>query len=916
MRALVLFLSIGLLHSADYCSSLPARSTLPWNGLAAKPWMGWNSWYVAGTNINDLTVRFVADQFVARGLKDAGYTYVNLDDGWQGTRDGSGNIQANPDKFSDIAATAAYVHSKGLKFGIYANPSATSCAGAIGSVQHEAQDATTFASWGVDFMKYDWCNADLVYPSCYTTELDRVYQLMASSIRSTGRDIVMSGLGIYPLAATRNPWEYGFSAGYNSWRITDDLYDSDYLRFCCSAGNTIDRMATIAAYQQVGGYNDADYLIGGNGSVTDTQARQQFTMMALWSSPLVLSNSMNMSSDLLAMYTNAEVIAVDQDDLVKQATRLSSVTCGSGKCDVWKKQMSNGAWAVGLVNRDSASHAMTVDFADVAAGTFSARDVWAASDLGSASSHSATVPAYDVVLLKLTPNPTQAVLETWASLRTKNNGEALWAKAGDGSGECNNGASTFTVSDSKGINGTSPTAGNCPYAHFFPNASAGYSAPQGYAKYYIESGEWNAQYNRLTYTMTCDAAIVSASDGWANYVRDPATTDSAYQGQHYYHGQPMPSAYFNVPIAANRPVTWILNRTPNHMVSQSANINWPNDPEWVFPTGNDTGTPAPVHYFDGLTRFYLNPTRQQAPTTPPPSQCSYGPLTFTLNSHNEPDEYVYTALGQYDGSKYNVAWKVPNNDSTVYEVRYSTADSLHTNGLSTGASGGTVQAQGDTYNAVGWSSPAMSQASSIWVAIRPRPAVSGATGNSVSPVRLSFHADPMYATGDEVTVSGVTGNAAANGTYTVTPVPRQFWKTSNGSVVSIVVSGGTGTVTTSSAHNLKVGQVAMIYWGAGDDWAYAPYKTITATPSGTTFQFATSEPSGTYNSGTGDIWVWSAPAIDLVGTTGNGAYAGGGYATATSDTANFTEIVLEAGAASSGGSRSSGRVTVGGKIQR
>jgi hypothetical protein len=477
----------------------------------------------------------------------------------------------------------------------------------------------------------------------------------------------------------------------------------------------------------------------------------------------------------------------------------------------------------------------------------------------------------------------QAVLENFAAARNNfGNAGPLW-DAYNGGGCTGN---SWTIGSSQGIDANTGNPGDCPYIHFFPDGTNGYFYPQGYAQFYILSGSWNPQYNRLTYTMTCNATITSGSDGFADYIRDPLDInggDSSYQGQHYYHGTSLQR------IVANHAVTWIINRTPNHQVGSASSINWPNDPEWVLPTGNQSAIAHPVHYFDGLTRFYLNPTRQASS----PTQCTYSSFNFSTAA-GEPDEYVYTLMGNYDGSSYNIAWHTPNNDSTPYLIHYSTSGSMHVGGFSTGTNAGTITAPGNTYDYVTWTSPAMTQAANMWVAIRPQPLVIGATGNGVSPIRLSLPADAMYGNNDQVTVSGIGGNTAANGTWNITPVPRQFWRFYDGTLGSIVVSGGIATVTTPMAHNLKVGQIVLLYNVTDSSvWSYGPTSAVTSVPTSTTFTTTTTEPNGTYNSGnTPSLQVWAMPAIDLQGSTGNGAYTSGGRVAATSDTTNFSEIYL------------------------
>jgi hypothetical protein len=336
---------------------------------------------------------------------------------------------------------------------------------------------------------------------------------------------------------------------------------------------------------------------------------------------------------------------------------------------------------------------------------------------------------------------------------------------------------------------------------------------------------------------------------------------------------------------ANQWYYFTLNDHPQHHVGMAPYINWPNDPEWVLP-----GTVGePTHYYDGWTRFYITPNQQAIPSA---FTCEYGPMSFAVVS-GEPDEDVATIAGSYDGSSYHVDWAGPKNVTEGYIVKYATA-SMHTNGFSTGTvCGGTPGTQDNAYTYVNWTCK-IAQVPSLYVAIRPQPPVIGATGNGISPIILTFAASPMYASNDQVTVSGVGGNTAANGTWNVTPITWQFWRFLDSSLVQVVVSGGTATVTTASAHNLVAGQVVQIYNATDSgNWGYAPTTTVLTVPSTTTFTISTTEASGTYTTAsTPNLQVWSLPAISLQGSTGNGAWTSGGTVQATSNTTDFTEILI------------------------
>src|SRR6185437_3976904 len=239
---------------------LPPVRTLPPNGLALTPPMGWNSWNKFNSKVDDKAVRDTADLMVSTGMRDAGYIYVNIDDTWEGTRDANGNIQSNQ-KFPDMKALAAYVHSKGLKLGIYSSPGPKTCAGYEGSYRHETQDARTYAAWGIDYLKYDWCSASLVYTP---EEMQGAYEKMALALRATGRPIVLS-LCEY---GWMDVGEWGAKVGGNLWRTTGDISDR------------YDAMARIGFGQNgregvagPGHWNDPDMLEIGNGGMTDDEYR-------------------------------------------------------------------------------------------------------------------------------------------------------------------------------------------------------------------------------------------------------------------------------------------------------------------------------------------------------------------------------------------------------------------------------------------------------------------------------------------------------------------------------------------------------------------------------------------------------------------------------------------------------------------
>ncbi len=387
LRALLLFALLTPL-------TLFSQSTT----LAATPPMGWNSWNLFAGKVNDADVRAAADAMVSSGMKDAGYIYVNIDDTWQGERDAQGNIHANS-KFPDMKALADYVHSKGLKIGIYSGPGAQTCAKYAGSLGHEAQDAKTYADWGFDYLKYDLCsfrqNMDQEAPddpAKRTQMMKDAYEKMHKALLATGRPIVYSFCQ-YGWDAV---WEWGPSLGANLWRTTGDI------------NPTWDRMtligfsqAGLAKYAGPGHWNDPDMLEVGNGKLTLDENRTHMSLWALLAAPLLAGNDLSkMKPETSQILTNRDVIAIDQDPLGKQGDRVSAV----GPVEIWAKPLKGGAKAIGLFNRDDTALPITLKLSDVGftAGA-KAHDVWQAKDLGKLQgTYTTTVPRHGVALLVLT----------------------------------------------------------------------------------------------------------------------------------------------------------------------------------------------------------------------------------------------------------------------------------------------------------------------------------------------------------------------------------------------------------------------------------------------------------------------------------------------------------------------------------
>jgi alpha-galactosidase len=372
--------------TAAYIEPPPLHS-VPNNGLAKTPPMGWNSWNLFAGRIDDQTVRTMADALVSSGMRDAGYIYLNIDDTWEGVRDGQGNLQSNH-KFPDMKALADYVHSKGLKLGIYSGPGPRTCASYPGSYGHEEQDAKTWAAWGIDYLKYDWCSARAIYKN---DALQPVYQKMGDALEAVGRPIVYSlceyGWG--------NVEKWGPAVGGNLWRTTDDIRDT----WESMIGNVEEQVPT-APYAGPGHWNDPDMLEIGNGHMTDDEYRTHMSLWALVASPLLAGNDVRTMTDATkAILLNKEVIAIDQDPLGKQASPVKN-----GDLEAWIKPLADGSVAVGVVNLGAAAAEATVKSGDLGLNgkVKEARDLWTHQDVKfTGGAYSAIVPSHGVLLLRV-----------------------------------------------------------------------------------------------------------------------------------------------------------------------------------------------------------------------------------------------------------------------------------------------------------------------------------------------------------------------------------------------------------------------------------------------------------------------------------------------------------------------------------
>ncbi len=365
----------------------PALHKVPYNGLAKTPPMGWNSWNKFAGRVTAEDVKGMADAIVSSGMKAAGYVYINIDDTWEGMRDANGNITTNK-KFPDMKGLADYVHSKGLKLGIYSSPGPKTCAGYEGSYGHEEQDAKTWAAWGIDYLKYDWCSASRVYKD---EDMHAVYQLMGDALRKTGRPIVFS-LCQYGRA---DVWKWGPEVSGNLWRTTGDIRDT--WESMTKIGFDQDKIAEFAG---PGHWNDPDMLEIGNGGMTNDEYKVHMSLWSLLSSPLLAGNDLRTATkDILDILTNPEVIRIDQDAAGHQATRVSV----TGDKEIWMKRLADGGKAIGLFNRGGQIADMTVKWADVQiTGNHKIRDLWARTDVKwDAAGYTASVPSHGVALIRV-----------------------------------------------------------------------------------------------------------------------------------------------------------------------------------------------------------------------------------------------------------------------------------------------------------------------------------------------------------------------------------------------------------------------------------------------------------------------------------------------------------------------------------
>jgi alpha-galactosidase len=376
--------------------------------LARTPPMGWNSWNHFGCNVDEQLIRQTAEAMVSSGMREAGYEFVNIDDCWHGERDARGFIQPHPERFpSGMKALADHVHALGLKIGIYSDAGTATCAGRPGSQGYEYQDALTYAEWGIDYLKYDWCNAG-------TRNAQEAYTTMRDALYAAGRPVVFSICEW----GDNKPWEWAQPIGH-LWRTTGDITTC----WDCVVDHGIwksrgimpilDMQDGLRVHAGPGHWNDPDMMEVGNG-MTVSQDRAHFSMWAMLAAPLIAGNDLRaMSEETREILTNRDVIAVNQDREGIQGWRWRA----TDGVETWFKPLADGAWAMAVLNRDGEPRPYTLHWArtqlhdghsqrgvNFGETVFTIRDLWNREDLGTTQQPlTATVPGHDVLMVRLTP---------------------------------------------------------------------------------------------------------------------------------------------------------------------------------------------------------------------------------------------------------------------------------------------------------------------------------------------------------------------------------------------------------------------------------------------------------------------------------------------------------------------------------
>ncbi len=400
----IAFVALLLILLSPGTACAQAQKSAP---LGLTPPMGWNSWNTFGCDVDEAMIRQMADAMVASGMKDAGYAYINIDDCWHGKRDADGNIQPDPKTFpSGMKALADYIHARGLKIGLYSDAGNTTCAGRPGSRGHEYQDALTYARWGIDYVKYDWCDTKgISAPAAYTT--------MRDAIRASGRDMVFSICEW----GDNKPWEWAPGIGH-AWRTTGDItpcWNCEHNHGSWSSFGVLpilDKQAGLRKHAGPGHWNDMDMMEVGNG-MSEEEDRAHFSLWAMLASPLIAGNDLRTMTDATRrILTHRDMIAINQDRLGIQAMKWID----EGEIELFLKPLDNGGYALLVLNRTDDARAYTLDWSshdmkdDISGRAiefkkqrFSWRDVWNDNTGSTLTPFSTTIPAHGVVVLRLSP---------------------------------------------------------------------------------------------------------------------------------------------------------------------------------------------------------------------------------------------------------------------------------------------------------------------------------------------------------------------------------------------------------------------------------------------------------------------------------------------------------------------------------
>ncbi|MDQ2985606.1 MAG: NPCBM/NEW2 domain-containing protein [Armatimonadota bacterium] len=367
--------------------------------LALTPPMGWNSWNVWGTSVDADKVRAAAKAFIDTGLADYGYAYINIDDGWEAGRNAAGEIEAN-EKFPDMKALTTHVHDLGLKIGIYSSPGPKTCAGYEGSYQHELQDARSYARWGFDFLKYDWCSYGQIAKDKSLEEYQKPYRLMREMLDRVDRDIVYS-LCQYGMGEV---WNWGAEVGGDMWRTTGDITDTWSSMSTLGFGE-IDRVAKSGP----GGWNDPDMMVIGHvGWGPDIRPsrlsrNEQITHMTLWAmlgTPILLGNDLTRMDDFTKdLLMNHDVLEVNQDPIANPARRVAK----QGDTEVWIRHLFDGSIAVALFNRGFEEAEVRASWREIGTETpTEIRELWIGKDIASPGNGlSRTIPGHGAVMFRV-----------------------------------------------------------------------------------------------------------------------------------------------------------------------------------------------------------------------------------------------------------------------------------------------------------------------------------------------------------------------------------------------------------------------------------------------------------------------------------------------------------------------------------